>query len=589
MDFFGIDIFAWFDVSAPLGDVITYVSALAPSAFKIPLLAPLYIKAEGWDGSSSAADKKPEKQDEAPSATGGGRFHADGFNPYLPARNSDDDLILWDDPSPAEEHWPPDNGSEPQQSAHKHLKSSVPTARGAKIVSSTRPAETKGYLLKLRELPLISWPAHEISGYYQWAKDKAQGSGLDVLKQNHSQNGVTDKSKYNVIAIISVLPLEEIIALDPVAVSELADFSDMDMMGWDAHERRLVENAKTNLDSVLPSRIKARAGALSHTDIDDIRSWGRQLEEARLSVFKSLRKESSAEAIAALGQKTKGSVISADLQAVLTAKRPTGLSGVFFSLGLYRNKSGMEIFSTTYRENDTTEFVDYRTFTDEKKRMRAADLIEEMEAQYRGEIKEIERDIPEADSAVALVQLYRNITNVCLRTLQHNRTRLIEEEKAALGAHYQNDDDASILRQGFEKAESLEADIDRRIEHLRLSVVTCDREVLYHLANARLLKTLKDRKSDLVNIKIEALRGQYDQHRLQGKMNALEADAQIIEMLAVLQGEQEAIEEIEILSKQGADPVVLLEHKQYLALPDLREKEPQKIEAEISSPAPGKD
>lgn len=437
--------------------------------------------------------------------------------------------------------------------------------------------------------PSMQQPNDYNHAYFLWVRrEQHDGDSLEALQS--FQSGKHGANAFN--ALLYSLPLDMIIEIGPDIIAEMID--------EDIHP-----NGQEKLDLTLPSRIVAAASGLSHENADDVRRWGKAIDDVRVSALAKLKDNCSA--FENLGQDQPKSTYTRDLHNLLTAKSPTGLARVFLPITrpLYRHhiigKPTTEYaVNSSYRiqlkgPHEQVIAKDYRLMSPAEKSTRAIDIIDGLDAQTRAEIETLEKDEPRLERNLEIATLYHNITGAYMNALQRNRERLIEDERTALDARVDDaDSDAALLRTGFSKSAGIESDVDARINALKLSVAACAREALYHQSVLEMAQEFYKQKQFLVNERLPAVRAQYDQAHLKAMGNALEHDAQSAAILSALKPaqreqkkwdlamtdiiaelntmitEQEGQENTQRLLTSGSDPVALIEQQKLIAIPDMR-------------------
>lgn len=508
--------------------------------------------------------------------------------------------------------WPPDNGS-----SRKKLP-------GEKSFTINGKGYTYHYgegMVDASLPPSADQSADYNYGYYLWRKHENGGDGLAALEEIYKLKDSSPPSLHEAaLAVLAALPLSEIVEIGPDKIKALVDFPDPEFFGkikaiasakskeefLNSKERGMVAQAQDNLASVLPTGIKAAAAQLSHEDPDAIRQWGKALDAARVEALGALKKEGFV--VTDSQSETKGSRLTQDLKAVITAKKPTGLRAIWAAL----EHIPPNVRITMQREmrivTHTATPDDYRHMSPKQKAERANKILSTLKTLYEGDVARLEDEIAEAQSAQETALLYTNITRAYVRGLKENRERIIEAERAALQSHVSDqDDDASLLRAGFESARSIEQDIDKRIEALEESLAACIREEKLHEARKALLEGDFERKQSWLTRSLPALQAQYDTAQLQALHHEAALDAQAMATLNALKPKHRdqarwelamapVLQEVEALLEAQVEqekrmitaqsPTALLEYRETLAIPDLRDEKEQEPMPASEKPEP---
>jgi hypothetical protein len=409
MIFFGIDFFTGFAGGGYISDTLTYVSALTGSAkITFPLL---FLKAEGWEGSALRPDK---------------RFK-----------------------------WP--------KYSQTHEISIF--SYSVEIDAARINIENGGAAGDPPYPPACDWGPYKILGHYIWKKTQCRGDGLQALEDYKSDILNKYKPWQSVVAVLSVLPLEEILTLGADKIRALTPFPDLQSEELKPHERIALEKAQSKLNALSAEGIEILARSLTHKNSDSVMEWGQQIEDLQSEYLSARAREIRQNSFHAQNKIDRP---REELKILLEAARTGRLRRAFieFRLSVYGFSPAPR--SAAFKRLET------KTLSFDTRMTRALDVLIEMEKASKLDIAASRARQAFCSETQEQIEIYKTLLIAYKDSLIAQRQRLILDQ----ARDFQSGKDKDSLAAQFSGVFStIKDDIDTRLHQLAQSIYVLEVEL----------------------------------------------------------------------------------------------------------------
>lgn len=376
--------------------------------------------------------------------------------PQLPIYDDEALSFIHDYRAPAEDHWPPDNGSDDYPK--------VLPVDSIKWIENFRKTASKKYGADAFRRH-VQPPQSFLDSHNFLSKREIIGRAWAAVREDLGYQGDC-RHEWEKLA-------------DEASLADLIEKRfDLDIQNWPEGNEE-ADALRARLAAVLPAGINALATRLDSGDMHAIRVWGKDIDAVRTQVLKQTHGDNIREVAS---ETSEIKAILKDYESLLRAKPPTGLRGVFFSVGNLLN-----MMSPFYVKQ-----VDYRLFSATDKMQRGEEILQKLEDAYNEQIDVQEGRALFAENAQRTAHSYSDILEDYESALKKNRTRLIVD-----GQH--------VAERGVSRVQDT---VDTRIRELERSVSACAREELHYIACAALYDEVRARMREVVDVTIEAYRTQ---------------------------------------------------------------------------------